>query len=180
MTVILSLVTEVWVEELQAWREDPTLGSEYDDFGPYAPGGIRRAFAKTGLPDLRLVLVSAQDAVAGSDELAGLASWYAHDYGTNTQSRAWNIGVSLRPDFRGRGIGTLTHRLLVEHLFSTTDAGRLEAGADVDNASERAVLAKVGFAFEGIARGAQHRRGQYHDMALYGLLRGDQRPWMTG
>ena len=180
MTVILSLVTEVWVEELQAWREDPILRSEFDDFGPHSPGGIRRAFATTGLPDLRLVLVSDRDAIAGSDELAGLASSYAHDYGTNTASRAWNIGVSLRPDFRGRGIGTLAHRLLVEHLFTTTDAGRLEAGADVDNAAERAVLAKCGFAFEGIARGAQHRRGQYHDMALYGLLRTDPRPCRTG
>lgn len=176
MAVILTPVDARWSAQLQTWRDDPTLRSEYDDFGAHSPGGIGRALEKTGLPDLRLVLVSEQDAIEGRDALAGIAAWYASDYGPNEESRAWNIGVSLRLEYRNRGIGTITHRLLVEHLFAATGAHRLEAGTDVINAPERAVLAKVGFTFEGIARGAQHRQGEYHDVAIYGLLRGDPRP----
>jgi RimJ/RimL family protein N-acetyltransferase len=173
--VVLAAVAAAQVDELQAWRDDPTLRSEYDDFGSHSTGRIRLDFERTGLPDLRLVLVSGQDVLGGREVLAGMASWIARDYGPNAESRAWNIGVSLRPESRGRGIGTIAHRLLVEYLFATTDAYRLEAGTDVVNAPERAVLTKAGFRFEGIARGAQHRQGAYHDMALYGLLRGDQR-----
>lgn len=176
MKVVLASVSEAWVDELQAWRDDSTVRSDYDDFGSHSSGGIRRAFVETGLSDLRLALVSEVDAPVGSLVLAGMASWVARDYGPNIESRAWNIGVSLRPQWRGRGIGTMTHRLLVEHLFTATDAYRLEAGTDVVNAPERAVLTKAGFRFEGVARGAQHRGGKYHDMALYGLLRGDPRP----
>jgi RimJ/RimL family protein N-acetyltransferase len=176
VAVILSPLTAAWLEEFQTWRNDPTLRSEYDDFGAHSPGGISRAFDENGPPDIRLVLVSDQDALAGRDAVAGMASWVARDYGPNAESRAWNIGVSLRPEWRDRGIGTEAHRQLVTHLFDTTGAYRLEAGTDVVNAPERAVLTKVGFTFEGIARGAQHRQREYHDVAMYGLLRGDQRP----
>jgi RimJ/RimL family protein N-acetyltransferase len=173
VTAFLSPVTVAWIEQFEAWRTDASLRCEYDDFGTQAPGGIRQAFEATGLPDLRLVLVSNQDVLPGCDELAGLVSWHARAYGPNTESRAWAIGVSLRPEYRARGIGTVAHRLLVRHLLSTTDAHRLEAGTDVTNAPERAALTRVGFRFEGLLRGAQHRRGKYHDIALYGLLRGE-------
>jgi RimJ/RimL family protein N-acetyltransferase len=176
VAVILSPVVPAWLEEFQTWRDDSIRRSEFDEFGAHSPGGITRAFETTGLPDLRLVLVSEQDALAGSDGLAGMASWVTRDYGPNAESRALNIGVSLRPEYRNRGIGTIVHRLLIDHLFASTDTYRLEAGTDVINTPERVVLTKVGFTFEGIARGAQHRRGKYHDVAMYGLIRGDPRP----
>jgi RimJ/RimL family protein N-acetyltransferase len=116
-------------------------------------------------------MVTASDPLGG--HLAGMVSRRASQYGPNAESQGWNIGVSLKPQYRGAGIGTAAHRLLVGHLFATTDVLRLEAGTDITNAPERAVLTTVGFRLEGVLRGAQYRRGAYHDMAIYGLLRSD-------
>jgi RimJ/RimL family protein N-acetyltransferase len=35
---------------------------------------------------------------------------------------AWEIGVLVVPEMRGRGAGAVCQRLLVEYLFSTTTA----------------------------------------------------------
>ena len=59
----------------------------------------------------------------------------------------------------------------MDHLFASTDARRLEAHTDVQNAAERAVLARVGCTLEGVLRDAPFRRGSYHDLAVYSRLR---------
>ena len=174
MDVVLVPVTEEWLPALEAWRDDPAQRSPYDDFGDRPAGGLGRAYRETGLPSALLVLVGGSG--GGSDrELAGMVSWHPAPNGPNPQSLALNIGVSLRPEHRGRGVGTAAHRLLVDHLFATTDVHRLEAGADVTNGPERAVLARTGFSLDGVLRGAQFRQGSYHDMAMYSLLRTDPR-----
>jgi hypothetical protein len=42
------------------------------------------------------------------------------------------IGALLFPEHRGRGVGTAAQRLLVEYLFATTLANRLQAITDVE------------------------------------------------
>ena len=135
MHVSLAPVTADLVGDLATWREDASQRSEFDDFGPEEPGRLARAFAHTGLPNLLLVMVTASDPPGG--HLAGMVSWRASQYGPNAESQGWNIGVSLKPQYRGAGIGTAAHRLLVGHLFATTDVLRLEAGTDITNAPER-------------------------------------------
>jgi RimJ/RimL family protein N-acetyltransferase len=106
-------------------------------------------------------------------ELLGGVSWHPVDYGGTVSCTAWNIGIALLPDARGRGIGTLAQRLLVEHLLATTELDRIEASTDVDNVAEQRALEKAGFRREGVLRGAQLRRGIRRDLAHYGLVRGD-------
>jgi GNAT superfamily N-acetyltransferase len=43
------------------------------------------------------------------------------------------IGALLFPEHRGRGFGTAAQRLLVDYLFGTTLANRLQAITDVEN-----------------------------------------------
>jgi len=62
---------------------------------------------------------------------------------------------------------------LAHYLFQTTLVERLEAGTDVDNLAEQRALEKAAFQREGVLRHAQYRRGQWHDLVLYGRLRDD-------
>ena len=119
----------------------------------------------------RSSLLSVVDESTG--DLLGGVSWHAVDYGGTVSCSAWNIGIGLLPAARGRGVGTLAQRLLVEHLFATTELDRVEASTDVANVAEQRALEKAGFRREGVLRGAQLRGGVRRDLAHYGLVRGD-------
>jgi RimJ/RimL family protein N-acetyltransferase len=106
-------------------------------------------------------------------EPVGSVSWHGVSYGGTLSSAAWNMGIGLLPEFRGRGYGTLAQRLLVEHLFDATELDRVEASTDVDNLAEQRSLEKAGFQREGILRGAQLRGGLRRDIVHYGFLRTD-------
>jgi RimJ/RimL family protein N-acetyltransferase len=103
----------------------------------------------------------------------GDVTWHSVWYGPNSASRAYNIGISLAPAARGRGIGSLAQRLLVAHLFATTDVGRVEASTDVENFAEQRSLEKAGFAREGVLRSAQGRADGRHDLVVYSFVRAD-------
>jgi RimJ/RimL family protein N-acetyltransferase len=163
--VALAPVTDAWITELDTWRDDASQRSEFDDFGDRPPGGFARLHAENALDNVRLVLVDA------GTQLAGIASWHPAPHGPGPDSLAWDIGVSVRPHWRGQGIGRQAHELLVEHLWTTTDVHRIEAHTDTANTAERAVLARIGFTHEGTLRRAQYRRGTHHDLAIYALLR---------
>ncbi len=105
--------------------------------------------------------------------LLGIVNWHPVTYGPSAGCEAWNIGQMLLPAARGKGIGTMVLRLLVEHLFATTSLDRIEAGTDAGNVAARRVLSRVGFRAEGVVRGAQVYGGERRDQVRYGLLRSD-------
>ena len=113
-------------------------------------------------------LVVEEDGVAVGD-----VSWHTVWYGPNQASRALNIGISLVEAARGRGIGTRAQRLVVEHLFASTDVARVEASTDAENVAEQRSLLKAGFVREGVLRSAQGRADGRHDLVAYSLLRSD-------
>ncbi len=103
----------------------------------------------------------------------GEVSWHGVPYGPNRRSVAWNIGITIVPEHRGRGHGTAAQRMLAELLFATTDANRVEASTDTENLAEQRALERAGFRREGVVRGAQYRGGGWHDLVVYARLRGD-------
>ena len=105
--------------------------------------------------------------------VVGDVSWHPVGYGPNSGSRALNIGISLAPSARGRGIGSCAQRLLAEHLLATTEAFRVEASTDVDNVAEQRSLERAGFSREGVLRCAQARADGRHDLVSYSFLRSD-------
>jgi RimJ/RimL family protein N-acetyltransferase len=111
--------------------------------------------------------------VEADGEVVGDVSWHSVWYGPNEGSRSLNIGISLVPAVRGRGIGTLAQRALAEHLFATTDVQRVEASTDLANVAEQRSLEKAGFTRIGILRSAQARADGLHDLVAYELLRSD-------
>ncbi|QGN31647.1 GNAT family N-acetyltransferase [Microlunatus sp. Gsoil 973] len=83
------------------------------------------------------------------------------------------LGLSLFPAARGRGIGTSTVRLLVSELLRI-GWFRVQAGTAMTNLPMRTVLEKVGFSFEGVMRGfgSDDHHGR-QDYALYAILATD-------
>jgi RimJ/RimL family protein N-acetyltransferase len=149
----------VVLREARPGEERPQTPSVYDDWGPL-PEPILA-------PDLARLLVEHDGAVVGE------MSWHAAHYGPNAGSVAWNIGIGLVPEARGRGIGAAAQRALADHLFTTTDVDRIEAHTDVENQPEQRSLVKAGFSREGVLRSAQLRADGRHDLVSFSRLRDD-------
>ncbi|TCO65434.1 GNAT family N-acetyltransferase [Actinocrispum wychmicini] len=106
-------------------------------------------------------------------EVLGVVSWHPVTYGPSYGCLAWNFGRALLPSARGRGIGTEVLRLLVRHLFDSTDIDRIEGSTDVTNTAAQRSMAKAGFTREGVVRGGQLRDGERHDLISFSILRSD-------
>jgi RimJ/RimL family protein N-acetyltransferase len=165
--VALRRVNEDDLPVLEKIMDRPEGAGPFQWYGWRDPGVLRRRWAENGLlgDDGGMLL-----AVRRGDAL-GFVSW--RRIVTSMSSFCWNIGIALLPGARGHGYGTQAQRLLARYLFHHTQVQRLEAGTDVDNAAERRALEKAGFTLEGVLRGHAFRLGEWHDTALYSLLRGD-------
>lgn len=82
----------------------------------------------------------------------------------------YEIGVTLMPSARDKGIGTLVHQLLVRRMFKKHRARRLYALVSARNLAEINVLETCGFHREGVLREAGPLVGAWHDLVLYGFL----------
>ncbi|MBD2759099.1 GNAT family N-acetyltransferase [Yimella sp. cx-573] len=88
--------------------------------------------------------------------------------------RTWEVGYSLHPDARGRGVMTRTVRLVVDYCFERMDAQVVTWRCGAGNfASWRPVWA-AGFTFDGVWRG-MHRGsfGESDGLWLGSLSRGE-------
>ena len=141
--------------------------TKFDDFGPLAPSPHP---APSRLDDAGALTV-----VDERDQVAGEISWHWRGWGPNAGSRCLMLGVWLRAEHRGRGLGWAAQRKFVELAFTHTNVNRVEAHTDVDNVAEQRALERAGFTREGLTRGAQWRDGAYHDGYLYAILRSDVR-----
>jgi RimJ/RimL family protein N-acetyltransferase len=156
--------------ELVDWLNDQKERGGFNDFGlPSIPtprdvlecGPLRNEYGGS-------ILIERLTA-----EPVGVLQWRPVHYGPPDTSRAWNIGIEIRPGARGQGLGAEAQRLLADWLFASTDANRVEAQTDVENVAEQRSLEKAGFQREGVTRGCQFRGGEYHDLVMYSRLRSD-------
>jgi len=104
------------------------------------------------------------------DVMAGMASWEAADRG-GPPGGCYETGLTLLPEYRGRGLGTAAHRLIVAHLFANTRVHRLEAFTDGENVAEQKTLERLGFPREGVMREVIWRNGSWRDEVIYALFR---------
>ena len=171
MALRLRPVRRADLDTLERWRADPQAQGDHNWFGFTPVGQLRRRFEEDGLlgQDHGNLLVELDDGT-----LAGDVSYHAVHHGPNPGSRAFNVGIALLPEHRGRGHGTEAQRQLAVYLFATTTVERLEASTDVDNLAEQRALERAGFRREGVLRHAQFRDGGYRDLVLYSRLRGDR------
>jgi RimJ/RimL family protein N-acetyltransferase len=155
---------------LDSWKS-PAIEGEFNDFGLPSRPTPRDVLAGGPLRNehngqLIVELIEGRRPI-------GTVNWHRVMYGPNAESAAWNIGISLIPEFRGKGYGTETQRQVASYLFETTDVNRVEASTDVENLPEQRSLEKAGYQREGIQRGAQFRAGRFHDLITYSRTRDD-------
>jgi [ribosomal protein S5]-alanine N-acetyltransferase len=74
---------------------------------------------------------------------------------------------------RRKGYATEAVTLLVGYLFDTSPLPRIGATVDVENHPSILLLERVGFQREGVLRSALFHHARWHDIAVYGLIRGD-------
>jgi RimJ/RimL family protein N-acetyltransferase len=151
---------------LEQLTQDPDAAGDYAWSGWRDLLGFRRGWAEDRLvgEDGGVLLI------ARGDERIGFVSWFQVDF---APSYYWSIGIGLLPEARGKGYGTLAHRLLTRYLFAHTTAHRIEGVTEAENLAEQRVIEKAGFTREGVMRGVFWRDGAYRDGAVYSLLRTD-------
>jgi RimJ/RimL family protein N-acetyltransferase len=100
------------------------------------------------------------------EELAGEALLW----GIDTHNRMAHLGISLRPAFRGRGLGTDVVRVLCHYGFVVLGLHRLQLETLADNAAMIAAATQSGFAHEGTLRRSAWVTGAFVDEIVMGLL----------
>jgi RimJ/RimL family protein N-acetyltransferase len=154
---------------LERWRVDAATQGRFGWFGFAPPGSLRRRHDQDGLlgEDRGNLVVEADGAPVGE------VSYISVHHGPPPASRAFNIGIWLLPEHRGRGHGSEAQRQLAAYLFAHTRVERVEASTDVANEAEQRALERAGFTREGVLRHAQFREGGFHDLVLYSKLRAE-------
>ncbi len=168
--VHLRVVTAADLALLTTWMNNLNFNSEYNTFGLKPADSIEKSFAENGFlrqQSGQLLIVIQPDTVVGN------VSYHQVRYGPNEGSVAYNIGISIAVEHRGKGYGVEAQKLLASYLFSTYPIMRVEATTDKENIAEQKALEKAGFTREGVMRQSQWRTGSWHDMVVYSKLRGE-------
>ncbi len=74
-----------------------------------------------------------------------------------------DIGMAVRDDWQGRGIGSALMEAALDLADSWLDLRRIELTAYADNAAGRALYERFGFELEGTHRRYAFRQGRYVD-----------------
>ena len=132
------------------------------------PAGSSASPYAIGEPRDDLACFSAVELVSG--ELAGEALLWAIDL----HNRSAHLGLSLRPAFRGRGLGTDVVLALCQYGFAVRGLHRLQAETLASNTAMIRAASRAGFVREGMLRGAAWVDGEFADEVILGLLASDR------
>ncbi|MEO1251438.1 MAG: GNAT family protein [Pseudomonadota bacterium] len=89
-------------------------------------------------------------------------------------SRSGILGYWIGAPFVGRGYGAQAVRAVVDHSFDALSLNRLEAACQPENAASRALLTKLGFRHEGLARDYLKINGAWRDHDIFALIARDR------
>jgi len=132
------------------------------------PAGSSASPYAIGEPRDDVACFSAVELVSG--ELAGEALLWAIDL----HNRTAHLGLSLRPAFRGRGLGTDVVLALCEYGFAVRGLHRLQVDTLAGNTAMIRAASRAGFVREGMLRGAAWVDGEFADEVILGLLASDR------
>ncbi|KNY26381.1 sugar transferase [Pseudobacteroides cellulosolvens ATCC 35603 = DSM 2933] len=98
----------------------------------------------------------------------GMASISSFDF----KNSVANLNIKIKSDeFRCRGIGTRTIRILINYCFDELNLNCLTANILEYNNPSQKVFEKCGFKKDGVLRSRIYKRGKYHNVLSYSLLR---------
>ena len=81
-------------------------------------------------------------------------------------------GIKLHPSCpKGKGVGTDAVMTLMEYAFNQINLNRLDGEWFLYNTASKRLYEKCGWYEEGIKKKAIYRNGEYHDLAICGILK---------
>jgi ribosomal-protein-alanine N-acetyltransferase len=81
------------------------------------------------------------------------------------------LGYFVVPSERNKGHVSEAIMIIVDYLFLSKDAVRIQAKADPENVASWKALEKAGFTREGVLRKTFYCRGEWRDDCMYSILR---------
>jgi ribosomal-protein-serine acetyltransferase len=110
-----------------------------------------------------------QMAIVDGGRIIGMVGFHGVDW----QHRSTSLGYWLARDAQGKGTMTEAVRGMVDYALRAWKLNRVEIRANVENARSRAVIERLGFHYEGVARQAFRLADGFHDDAVYSMLASD-------
>jgi len=89
-----------------------------------------------------------------------------------TPPGAWDMGLELAEDVRGKGIGTKALIAGTEYAFSN-GAHRIQGSTDESNIAMRKAFENAGWKFEGVLKALFIEDGEPHDYYSYAITKFD-------
>jgi RimJ/RimL family protein N-acetyltransferase len=136
---------------------------------PVAPGAANSPYRDT---EERGEVVKFSVVELATGDLVGEAVLW----GIDLHNRNAHLGLSLRPAFRGKGLGTDIVRVLCRYGFAIRGLYRLQVDTLADNDAMIGAAVRVGFVPEATLRGQAWVNGRFADAVLLGLLAAEWSP----
>ena len=138
------------------------------------PHGSRESWRKRLAelpPDATMLVVEASDDAASGPSWEIVANGGLHPSGPSLRRRhAMGLGLSVRDDWQGRGVGTALMTALIDRADNWMNVMRIELTVYEDNVAARNLYARFGFFVEGTHRAYALRDGVYVDAVAMARL----------
>ena len=89
----------------------------------------------------------------------------------------YEAACMIAPAARGKNLAARALSIVIDEAFEKRGARRIFADVDPDNIPSLRVFEKLGFRREGVLRANWSTHIGERDSVIYGLLKGDPRPW---
>ena len=99
-----------------------------------------------------------------------------HGFRHARRAHAMNLGLTVREDHQGKGVGKALLTALLELADGWLNVTRLELTVFTDNARAIALYRKSGFVVEGTHKGYALRAGRYADVHFMARIRAKKTP----
>jgi RimJ/RimL family protein N-acetyltransferase len=139
---------------------------------PVAPGSADSPYRGPAARDDHGEVVKFSAVELATGELVGEALLWAIDL----HNRSAHIGISLRPAFRGKHLGTDVVRVLCRYGFAIRGLHRLQVDTLADNDAMIGAAARAGFVLEGTLRQEAWVNGSFADGVILGQLASEWPP----
>ncbi len=145
------------------WVNKPEVFGEYNPLHQMSRTEVEKILENPS--DFKAFIIEKKDGT----KIGFVAHFNVVHIGTGTEQL--EIGYSLVPNERGKGYGTEALQMIIDYLFLSRDAIRIQVTTDPRNVASQKILDKVGFKKEGLLRKNFFMRGEWRDVYIYSLLR---------
>ena len=94
-------------------------------------------------------------------------------YLVNWKNGTCYVGISIGPDYQGKGYGTDAMEILLDFIFNYLNVNKVKLQVFGFNQQAIRSYEKSGFHHEGTLREEVFRFGKFHDVVVMGVLRSD-------